>query len=223
MKHLLSIVLLLLVVFVPCTYADTITILNITRADITIFPRQGGDGNVQYFFTGPGADLSGVGTTNQTWLSGFSLDGFFAGLFPGSSLNASVDPLFIDLVQGSVSIGGQELLVDPVSSALFTSSIATTSFQFPTNGQSTFTVTLPAFIGPISGFTEDKSFQLELPPGSLTLNFDFVPAQDPFPAYYQFSGGEFVAPTTVPEPATIGLMATGLAGVIGVIRKKRSI
>jgi hypothetical protein len=54
------------------------------------------------------------------------------------------------------------------------------------------------------------------------LNLGFVPASEEFPAGYVFSEGKFVAATT-PEPGTLGLMATGLVGIIGVIQRKRKL
>jgi len=38
---------------------------------------------------------------------------------------------------------------------------------------------------------------------------------------YLFSHGKFLA-ATIPEPGTSGFMATGPAGIIGVIRRKRN-
>jgi hypothetical protein len=60
--------------------------------------------------------------------------------------------------------------------------------------------------------------------GGWNLTFDPVPPSGDFPGGYQFVHGEFSAgtpPTPVPEPATLGLIGTGLAGIVGVIRRKR--
>jgi PEP-CTERM motif-containing protein len=109
---------------------------------------------------------------------------------------------------------------------LSNSSISALSFTFPTNGVSTFTVRVPAILnGPIQGqgdFPNFSSFQLNMPQtGHLVLTFNFFPASGGVPANYEFSQGNFVA-TTTPEPGTLGFMVTGLAGIIGVIRRKRT-
>ena len=57
--------------------------------------------------------------------------------------------------------------------------------------------------------------------GKFSSTWDFVSASDEFPAGYLFSHGKFLA-ATIPEPGTSGFMATGPAGIIGVIRRKRN-
>jgi hypothetical protein len=60
-------------------------------------------------------------------------------------------------------------------------------------------------------------FRLIMPRGNLGLGF--VPAEKP--SYYLFFRGGFFASAVVPEPGTLGLMATGLAGIVGLLRRKR--
>jgi hypothetical protein len=62
-------------------------------------------------------------------------------------------------------------------------------------------------------------FNLITPPGTLSLSFDPVQGK---PSLYQFTAANFFAVSTVPEPGIMSLMATGLAGIFGVIRKKRA-
>lgn len=226
MKSLLSIVVLLLVVFAPCVYADSIPTVIINQAGFDLVPNEGSAGNVSFTFSGPGV-MSGIGTINEPWSIGFAFSGLEAGLLPGSLLTPSAY-LYIDFVEGSVLVGGQTLTLcfDCLGRSYMT---ALGSFQFPTNGESSFTATVPAMLGPTTGFAQDpdqtfyQNFNVTLPRGSLMLTFDFVPAQDPYPAYYQFSRGEFFGNTVVPEPGTLGLMVTGLGGIVGVIRRKRLI
>jgi hypothetical protein len=85
--------------------------------------------------------------------------------------------------------------------------------------------------GSASGYVgQDETFRylnLTLPSGGgWNLNFAFFPASGVNPAYYVFVNGTFTAgtpPAATPEPGTLGLMATGLVGIVGAIRRKRLI
>lgn len=57
--------------------------------------------------------------------------------------------------------------------------------------------------------------------GSWTLNFAPTTDENGNPAFI-FTDGEFFAsaPAPIPEPATIGLMLTGLAGIAGITKRK---
>jgi hypothetical protein len=86
-----------------------------------------------------------------------------------------------------------------------------------------FSESASGFVG--SGETF-KLLNLTLPGGGWNLNFAFFPASDGSPAYYQFANGTFsggTPPAATPEPGMLSLMATGLAGIVGVIQRKRLI
>jgi hypothetical protein len=213
MKRFLWAVMMLFVVFAPCAYADSIPTFNITQAIIP-FISFGGDNEV-FYFTGIGINFVGGGTATCDWCS-YSLS-------PGSFLNPSVRVVSFDNTDGTAKIGGQTYSLN--NGFLYNSSITALGvFRFPTNGRSSFTVSVPAVLnGPLHGFAPllpSGNYNLQIPPyGTLVLTFTFSPAQNGFPASYQFSRGQFsVIPT--PEPGTLGLMAMGLAGILGVKRWK---
>jgi len=61
-------------------------------------------------------------------------------------------------------------------------------------------------------------FNVNVPPGELVLTFDYFPARNGNPASYFFVNGKYLVPT--PEPGTLALMATGLVGILKIVRKK---
>jgi hypothetical protein len=197
---------ILVITGAQCVYADSVT-FDLTGASIVIFPNVSGD-NTGFTFIGPGVRISGGGSAVcNSWCS----EGL---LFPaGSRLTPNVDLLGFAFSQGTVRIGGRTESVD----TLFNSSIRASSFIFPTNGKKIFTVSLFAFIPGIRGSTETgETFNLGIPSGKLTLTFVY----NPFGNGYEFSKGKFTA-GAVPEPGTLGLMGSGLAGIIGAVLRKR--
>ena len=197
-------------------YADSITNFT-TQATISFIANEGGD-NQSSTFTGQGVDLGASGDVSCFWcgLANPSLK-------LGSSLHPSVGFGGLDFVavSGSLIFKGQPQVCNDVNCALSASGItALSSFVFPTNGRN-FTVTVPARLsGPIAGSLETDDpfdrFSLHVPQGRLALTFDFEHANDGFPAYYQFSQGTF---STTPEPSTLYLTGSGLAGLAGIVLK----
>jgi PEP-CTERM motif len=216
MKRLILAVVMLLGVFVPSVYANSVLAFNVKASSMPFSPDFGTGDNEFYFLDGPpGTSISGSGTVRCDWCSGFTMH------LPGSSVTPDLGLVTFDSVN-FIELGGQMVS----DAALFNSSItALGSFTFPTNGVGTFTVRVPAaFSGPIQGsgdFPNFNSFNLNVASGQLVLTFDFVPALNGVPANYIFSQGNFVS--TVPEPGTLGMMAMGLAGIIvGIIQRKRN-
>jgi hypothetical protein len=86
-------------------------------------------------------------------------------------------------------------------------------------------VTVPASFGLVQGETSNGTFfDVNIPPGKLVLTFDYYPFVNvnSVSGYY-FSQGSYKAQGVpgIPEPGTIGLVATGLGGIVGLIRRKR--
>jgi hypothetical protein len=226
MKRLTWGAAVLFVVSATCAYADSVSTFNITQA--TVFVGAGSD-NVFFILTGPGTNISGFGGIQcQTdWCDGQVFP-------PGSGSPVGFGcfdvcgQIFLDFFD-TAKIGGHDF--DPNTLDLMLLTLNTSGgFSFPLNARvgSSFTgcqpAAMPNSLTGSAGFDpgDFMQFNLNMPAGGkFCSTWDFVPASDEFPAGYQFSHGKFLA-ATIPEPGTFGFMATGLAGVIGVIRRKRT-
>jgi PEP-CTERM motif len=208
MKRLLCLVMMLFVVFAPCAYADSIPLF--AQANIPFLVNFGGDNLLTSTFNGPGVSVVAFG--------GDLVYDWELNSLPGSSLKPVVEIIAFGPAQGSVTLGGQVYPVDGLGEALTPAITALGSFTFPMTSNGTFTVSVPARLSPISGFAGSEFF-LQAPPGRLVLTFDFFPSQPGFPASYQFSQGFY---TTTPEPGALGLMASGFAGIVGAVLRKRN-
>jgi len=216
MKRFRWAIALLFVLFLQFAYADSITTFHLSRFTYVFGPNEGGD-NAGYGFAGLGIYLTGGGSAS---CPEFCLVG--ASFSPGMSL---VPDVFVDFEssQGYVAIGGHTY----GDVTLFVSSITAGRFTFPAGGNvpSIFRVTVPASFGLVQGEVPNVFFDVRIPPGKLVLTFNYYPASNGNPASYWFSKGQYEGQgvPAIPEPGTIGFMATGLAGIVGLIRRKRVI
>jgi len=198
MRRLLSVVVVAFAVLAPCAYADSILNINITYVTAGLGP----DGGVFFVLIGPGTTITGQGGMGcYAWclqaipdLSSVSTSQVFVGAFLSVTIaGTTYNPDFLSLCCLFSPSGGL-------------------------NGSAS------GFVG--SGETF-KPLNLTLPGGGgWNLNFAFSPASGGLPAYYTFVNGTFTAgtpPAATPEPGTLGLMATGLVGIVGAIRRKRLI
>lgn len=199
MKRLLWVVVMLLVVFAPCSYADSISIFNIAQVTGYMSPNYGSGDNIFFIFTGPGTSIEAIGgMACFEWCSG--------NLIPDLN-SVYIGETFVNQPFGSVKIGGTTY--DPASVGY--------DCCFFSSGSLNGSVTL--FAG--QGDTY-KEIMLTLPQGG---GWDLTFEGDSLNGYW-FTSGEFTAGSPyapIPEPGTLGLMATGLAGIVGVIRRKRLI
>jgi hypothetical protein len=189
--------------------ADSIPTFTITTAFAGAGPNEGIGDNAGLELLGPGGfDLQAFGGTSSY---GFFTDTFSAGDSVGGfgmswtdfSLTigkTTYDHILIDLSSVFVEPHGDLTVPGGCAPATLTST----------------------FGGPIQvsagGGDNFITFNLLTPPGTLCVSFDPVEGN---PSLYTFAGANFFAFSTVPEPGTLALMATGLAGVFGVVQKKR--
>jgi hypothetical protein len=196
-------------------HADSIYTFDAGQVTYIFGVNQGGD-NASYSLIGPNINLTGGGTAFcQPPTSFCDAD---VPILPGTSLNPSIGVDF-EFSTGGVKIGGHTY-----EAVLFVSSITAAPFTFPMGGNvpATFTVAVPAAFSVVAGMVQNQAgspLNVTIPPGKLVLTFKYFPAANGDPARYFFSRGQYVV--TTPEPGTLGLMATGLAGIVGMILRKR--
>lgn len=178
-----------------CTYADSIPTFYITQATMFMGPNDGSGDNVSFVFTGPGVNIAGVGgMACFDWCSGPISDPSFA----------STSQIFLTGF-GVAIFNGKSY--DP----------STLGFEslFSNDGG------LNHITGGSVGGDTFLQFNLILPTtGGWTLNFDPTTDQNGNPAFI-FTEGSFFAQASTPEPGTIALMLTGLAGIVGMKRKAK--
>lgn len=198
MKRIGLLAVLVFVVSAPCAYADSVPILdiNITYATASM----GSDGSVDFALFGPGTTITGYG--------GMACFFWCSGPIPDLS-SVSAAQVFVGAFL-SAKVAGISYSPDllGLGCCLFSSS--------------------GNLSGSVSGFVgQDVTFRylnMTLPNGGWNFNFDFFPPMNGNPGFYQFASGSFTAgtpPAPTPEPSTLGLMATGVMGLVGVIRRRR--
>ncbi|SRR5438876_6227038 len=197
MKRLIWVAAILFVLSASCAYADSVSTFNITQATMFMGPNDGSGDNVFFIFTGPGVNITGIGgMACFDWCSGQ----------PISDPNiAQASQIFLTEF-GIATIGGKSY--DPMTLDL------NLFDEFGGLNAST-----AGFVGEGDSFIQ---FRMTAPTnGSWSFNFAPTVDQDGNPAFI-FTEGEFSAsaPLLTPEPGTVGLMLTGLVGIIGVVRRK---
>lgn len=200
MKRILSLAVLAFVVFAPRAYSDSVPTLDINITYAT--GGMGPDGGVGFTLYGPGTVISGYGgMACFSWCSG-----------PIPDLNS--------VSEGQVFVGA--FLSVTIAGTSYNPDLLSIQCCLFSGGELSPSAT--GFVGQNETF---RYLNLTLPTnGGWNFNFDFFPAMNGNPAFYQFSSGTFTAgtpPAPVPEPRTLGLMAAGLIGLAGVIRRRRQV
>jgi len=204
MKRLLSVVMLAGIFFTGRAQADSILNLNITYVTASMGPNSGSGDNISFTLIGPGTTITGIaGMQCIEWCSGPIPDLSSVGtsqVFISNFLSATVAGVSYD--------PNNDIFLQ---CCLFSSS---------------------GLLNPsVSGFVgEGESFKLvnfTLPgAGSWNLQFDFTPPNGGSPGFYQFIGGTFTAgtpPSPVPEPGTLGFVATGVTMALAAAQRRRSL
>jgi hypothetical protein len=201
MNYLRLAIAIMFAVSVQSSYADSIPTFYVTQATMFMGPNDGSGDNVGFSFTGPGVNITGIG--------GMACFDWCSGPISDTSI-ASPSHIFISSLD-TVILGG----------------ITYDAFSLGFTGLSTFFDESGGLNPSVSGIvgsdvTGPLQFNLILPTkGGWSLNFAPTVDQDGNPAFI-FTDGEFraSAPLPTPEPATVGLMLTGLAAIAGIVKRK---
>ena len=211
MKRLRWTIALLFLLVAGIANADSIQTFKITQALAGAGPNDGSGDNAGLEFFGPGGfkllaagGTGSYGFTGDTFSAGDPVGGFVMDWFDFSLTigKTTYDPDTVDL---------SLVQVDPHGALTVPGGCVPATLS---NGNGNGPIQLSAGSG-----DQFIKFNLITPPGTLCLSFDPVQGN---PSLYQFTAANFFAVSTVPEPGIMSLMATGLAGIFGVIRKKRA-
>jgi hypothetical protein len=181
-----------------CSHADSIRTFHITEVKMFMSPNNGEGDNVIFSFTGPGVNITGIGgMACYEWCSSVPISD------PSVAVTSQIYIAFFN----QATIGGKSY--DP-------GSLNFDSLFDRSGGLNALTA------GSVISGGREIQFRMTAPTGgSWSLFFDPTVDQNGNPAFI-FTYGVFSAsaPQPTPEPATVGLMLTGLAGIAGIVRRK---
>lgn len=204
----------LLSVSAPFAYAENTPTFNITQETVVFVA---GSDNLTFTLSGPGTTITGYGgiACDLTFCSDMDVYPSVPGVF--FNFNGQI---FIDNF-GTVKFGGQNFDPDTLSlnSILALNGGGAGGANFPICPPGDTGSIEAAALSPasLSGLVGQEAFNLRMPAGGwLCTTFNAVPGG------YVFNEGVFVAGTgtSVPEPGTLGLMGSALAGMAGAILRR---
>jgi hypothetical protein len=180
--------------------------------------------STQGFFSGPGTTAAGVTCTTASALSASCSGGGFNLLFTGTAGINLASGTITSL--GTFSLTGTGTVTVPSGAIFFTLLVNQTT---PSPGQGTF---LGSISGSVSAGATNSSSLIWTPNQFATIDgvhyqmiFDNVgPAANTglgIPIDHSRGIDALVTTTTTPEPATVTLMVTGLAGLVPVVIRRR--
>jgi hypothetical protein len=205
MKRLILGAVVLFAVSATCAYADSVSTFHITQANMFMGPNEGFGDNVGFSFTGPGVSITGIG----------GMACFYWCSDPISDPNiAQPSEIFLTTFL-TATIGGITYDPDTLGLYIFDAFGGLSALTVGSVGEGDCSAGQP-------GTTCFIQFRMTAPTnGGWSFNFAPTVDQDGNPAYI-FTDGEFgaSAPLLTPEPATVGLMLTGLVGIAGMVKRR---
>jgi hypothetical protein len=181
-------------------FGDSVTTLKNLGISLVIRPNDGTGDNLGGFITGSNVNLEVGGGTPVFWFSG--IDEYAPGSPGGGFVN-----IFFDDASGTIG----KHTYDESSLTPREADFNAAGFTFPTDGRTTFTVSVPGVIGVIvlTG-CDDKgciTYNAYTNPGTLTMSFTL------FDGFYVANSASFVSTAVAPEPSTLGLLVIGLGAL----------
>jgi hypothetical protein len=206
MRHLRFLLCALFVLVSLAAHADSIPIFQITFARIEFMRETNGVG---FDFTGPGIGISGIASFDCP--SGWCINHFVA---EGTPIDfGSFVPTQLTIQLGGKTYSDPQAVLNAWTMNPFTP-------LFVPSGGDTAVLNANGLIpGSINTANGPLQFEIKVPAGALELNF-IQSIENP--SYWTPAGGIFIKlPSPVPEPSSVVLLATGLAGILSTLKFKQ--
>jgi hypothetical protein len=180
------------------TFASSIQTYWITNVTMGLIPNDGAGDPLYFDFRGPHFEFYGFGTMDCIQCNADQMYDY-----PSfTAIQAHVDFVAYFVIDG---------VTYPSDAVTFTSSL----FADHDGGIN------PLVTGVLVKDGTSVEFTLKLPTNGIwNADFGYSAPDGNNPGYYYFTDAAFSANQAVPEPGTIALTITGLAGIAGLVRKK---
>jgi PEP-CTERM motif len=212
MRHLRFAVCALFLLASLAAHADSISIFQITYASLDLFPSDP-NGGMGFTFIGPGIRIFGQGAFECP--GGWCVYLNYTAEGSPVTFGSFVPNSFTIQIGGKTYSDAQAVLNAWTMNPFAALTVPNAGAQAILNGNGL----IPGSINTANGVLQ---FEIKVPIGEMGLNF----VQNiENPSYYTFfpSLGFIKIPSPVPEPGSIVLMVTGLAGVLSTARFRKRI
>jgi hypothetical protein len=209
MRHLRFVLCALFVLVSLAAHADSIPIFQITRAEMVFVAHTDG---VDLVFTGPGIAIEGI--AEFACPSGWCENEFVAEGTP-MDFGSFVPTQFL---QFTIEIGGKTYSDTQAVLNAWTMNLFTSQFVPFVGGNAILNGNglIPGSINTANGTLQ---FEIKVPGGD--FQFNWVQSSEN-PSYFRSFGGRFDATASpVPEPGSVVLLVTGLAGILSALQFKQ--